>query len=510
MRHLTPFVLLLALLADDPVRAQAGALDPDFAVGGVFRWEMTDSAYGGFGEEVIALPDTSLIVCGRSDRDNTARAFIGHVLGNGIPDPLFGTDTGATVFQVGNFARAADVVRGADGTYYMAGDVDTDNGRFPALFHVLANGLPDPAFGDTGVVLLPVPPPSVAESIALQPDGKLLIAGTNGYSENGNALLLRAHPDGTLDSTFATDGIFVLPDEPTWDELQDIALLQDGSIVGVGYLRDSALVWHTMVLKWTAQGTLDTSFGEAGMLWPITDVATSEARSVVADGQRFYFCGVLGNTAPFQLYIARIGADGLLDAQFGDNGLLTATTGQSSLIARDIELQADGAPVVSGTTGEGTFTKDVLLWRCDTTGVPDQSFGPSGIHVNVDPGSTFNLGLAVQPDGKLVTSGYFGAPIDLVYMRNLVDGSVDVTRPALPALAAPWPDPATDRLNVALPAGARSLRIFDGEGRTVLEERVQAMCTSASLGIGELAPATYFVEAELENGARLRARWVKW
>jgi hypothetical protein len=36
------------------------------------------------------------------------------------------------------------------------------------------------------------------------------------------------------------------------------------------------------------------------------------------------------------------------------------------------------------------------------------------------------------------------------------------------------------------------------------------MCTSASLGIGELAPATYFVEAELENGARLRARWVKW
>src|SRR5262249_39519840 len=100
-----------------------------------------------------------------------------------------------------------------------------------------ADGSPDTSFGGTGTVFTDVSGQSdKARAVVIQPDGKILVAGTGGDGPHFFFVLARFNPNGTLDTTFGTGGKLVTDPSPSgpYNELWGLALQPDGRILAAG------------------------------------------------------------------------------------------------------------------------------------------------------------------------------------------------------------------------------------------------------------------------------------
>ena len=134
----------------------------------------------------------------------------------------------------------------------------------------------DPSFGTGGKIGAPGAP---FTGVALQPDGKIVTVGTS----NGNFLVARFNPDGSLDSSFDTDGIQTVDFGGT-ESANALAIQPNGSIVVVG---TTSVGTSIAVARLTSTGALDTSFDADGKL--TIDLGTSgesgNAVALQADGK---------------------------------------------------------------------------------------------------------------------------------------------------------------------------------------------------------------------------------
>ena len=151
--------------------------------------------------------------------------------------------------------------------------------------------------------------------------------------------MLRYNTDGSLDPSFDGDGK-VLTDIGGHDRASDLALQPDGKIVAAG---EGALA------RYNGDGTLDTSFGGDGIVMTMGYPGHGVA-SLVAAGVAIQSNGkiiVAGSGPSGYTGVARYEADGSLDSAFGDGGLVTT----ADVSANDVALQADGRIVVAGSRG---------------------------------------------------------------------------------------------------------------------------------------------------------------
>lgn len=247
----------------------------------------------------------------------------------------------------------------------------------------------DPSFDGDGLVTLDIASTrNRLESVAVQPDGKIVAAGSVGLGASRNFAVARFNSDGSLDPGFGTDGI---------------------------------------------NGTTDVSGAN------LVDLAN--ALALQTDG-KIVLVGQSGGFPAGQFAVARYDADGNPDVSFGPNGNGTVRTsfpgGQS--IAREVTVQPDGKIVVAGelifeeSTDEGPVG-DFALARYNPDGSLDTSFDGDGIvTTSVFPSNPESAtGLAMQTDGKIVVAGFGGAisegfdvPVnDFVLLRYNADGSLD-------------------------------------------------------------------------------------
>src|SRR4051794_23755500 len=148
-----------------------------------------------------------------------------------------------------------------------------------------------------------------ATSVAVQTDGKIVVAGSSG----GNFALARYGADGTLDASFSGDGL-VTTDLGGTDAGQDVAIQADGKIVVAGSSGGSFAV-----ARYTAAGGLDTSFSGDGL--QTTDfgaAAGGTAVAIQADGRI-----VVGGSSGGDFALARYDAQGGLDSSFSGDGKQT-------------------------------------------------------------------------------------------------------------------------------------------------------------------------------------------
>jgi uncharacterized delta-60 repeat protein len=133
----------------------------------------------------------------------------------------------------------------------------------------------DPTFGNGGKVTTSfgsVDVSNLASAAALQSDGKIVVAGTSGAAFA--LTLVRYNTDGTLDTAFGTGGIAT-------DRISDVsqafgvAVPADGKIVVVGFVNTGAS--GGAVVRFNANGTLDTGFGQSGVVQTVTPVRRSAA-----------------------------------------------------------------------------------------------------------------------------------------------------------------------------------------------------------------------------------------
>ncbi|MFE6939292.1 calcium-binding protein [Streptomyces chartreusis] len=288
----------------------------------------------------------------------------------------------------------------------------------------------DATFGTGGRVTVTAPSYSEGEDVAVQPDGKIVSVGWLQDPEYLDAefVLTRHNADGSVDTSFGGgDGEVVTDFENGNDVAQRVAIQPDGKIVVAGRHQETddefaGCCWFT-VARYNADGSVDTSFGGGdGWVSPGLAGGAEEAVGVAVqpDGRI-----VAGAYAGGWFAVLRYLSDGTPDSTFGGGDGLTMTafsdTGGGGASAQDMILQPNGKIVMAGSAGESFF--DFAVARYNPDGSPDTTFSGDG-KVTTDLGG-YNWGetVAVQSTGRIIVGGQSADRFALV--RYNVDGSRD-------------------------------------------------------------------------------------
>jgi uncharacterized delta-60 repeat protein len=302
-----------------------GRLDPGFGKHGKVRVHFGPSGSGAF---ALALqPDGKIVAAGANygNGDSHASWVVARFNSDGTLDRSFG-DSGAVTTVFGPVTEADAVTLDGNGKIVVLGDScqteDPWTGCELALARYEADGSLDPSFGSGGKATTQYSgyDDFVGEGVAVQPDGKIVAAGSAGRiaDDNYNFVLARYDADGSLDTEFGTGGTVITDFEPGSDGSEDyawsLALGTDGAIAVSGVSAGG----FTVAL-FEPNGNLDPSFGGTGFVH--TDLSggdDDEARAVAiaADG-KIVAAGVAGET---RFALVRYSRDGALDAGFGKDG----------------------------------------------------------------------------------------------------------------------------------------------------------------------------------------------
>jgi len=330
-------------------------------------------------------------------------------------DPTFGT-RGVVVTSAPpplGFAWLA-AVQQADGKLVVGGGTATGNPDF-ALARFLADGTLDPSFDGDGMAATDVGTSGVPRALAVQPDGKIVAAGNA-----GGVAVVRYHPDGTLDASFDGDGI-VITTAPGGARAEAVALQPDGKIVVAGSA-GSPFLSVLSVWRYESDGSPDATFDGDGMATAsIGSFAFALDLALQPDG-KIVVVGNAQTSDPSVIVVARFDAGGSLDPAFDGDGVVTTSVSGFD-VATAVVLQPDGKILAGGGVPNGSGLHPTVI-RYDTSGALDPSFDGDGIAMNDRAGAV--AGLVLQSDGKPVIA-FTDADDDVVLARLESDGAPDPT-----------------------------------------------------------------------------------
>ncbi|MEN9630417.1 MAG: hypothetical protein RJA10_3645, partial [Pseudomonadota bacterium] len=347
---------------------------------------------------------------------------------DGTPDASVGT-TGVRLLSIGSADdQAFGMAVQADGRLVLAGRTATGTDRSDAaVARLRADGQTDTTFGNGGTVVLDFGGTlDSAAAVAARADGSLVVAGTTATGSGADFALARLKTDGTLDTAFGTGGKVVVPFGTGADRAHALALQTDGSILAVGESVEQG-VSHMAIVRLRSDGTLDTSFGIGGkVVVPSAVNATARAVAVQPDGL-IVLAGSIDDGANANFMVVRLTASGSTDASFGSNGVVTVSPGSGPDHATGIALQSDGRIVVAGYSTQGTDT-DFSVVRLNANGTLDESFSGDGkALVAISTGADFARAVAVLADGQVLLGGDAAVTggRDVVVVRLSADGEPD-------------------------------------------------------------------------------------
>jgi uncharacterized delta-60 repeat protein len=344
-------------------------------------------------------------------------------------DPTFGTGGKVTTAVGATYDQAYGVALQSDGKIVVAGlsgSANFNTNLAVARYH--PNGSLDSTFGGGGTITTDLAYPfDMANSVAVQPDGKLLVTGISRFGPTGMTLV-RYQADGSLDLAFGTGGKVVTPIDIDaasgvgGAEGRRVLVQLDGKIVVSGNAYHGS-VYDVAVVRYLSDGTLDPAFNGTGIVRTDVTSGSDSANSAAlqADGKI-----VVSGVANGNILVARYNTDGALDSTFGNSGKVVVPQAGRGL---DIAVLPNGKILVGGYGSNGV-NDDFVLLRLTATGSLDTSFASTGmVFTPMSAGTDYGIDLVVQGDGKIVLGGYTGtgASSDFALARFTPDGSLDAT-----------------------------------------------------------------------------------
>ncbi len=279
---------------------------------------------------------------------------------DGTLDTAFGTAGKAYVDFLGGHDDANAVIVQPDGGILSIGYAATDVGGSAfdfAVARITAAGELDTTFDSDGRATANVAGElDRAYAAALQPDGAIVLTGEVRAERNGagDVGLARFNGNGALDTTFGSGGVVHISYADDSDQASDVALQADGKIVIAG----NAVVGSTadfLIARLNADGSRDTSFGTAGLVTTPFGTLQDFARAVVIqpDGA-IVAAGQASASTATDFGLVRLLSDGTFDSSFGAGGAMIVDFFASSDAARALALQPDGKIVAAGVARNGT------------------------------------------------------------------------------------------------------------------------------------------------------------
>jgi uncharacterized delta-60 repeat protein len=327
----------------------------------------------------------------------------------------------------------------ADGKILVAGRIENNN--YFLLTRYTAAGTPDNSFGSNGVVWVSAVS-GRGYGMAVQPDGKIVLAGWINPSAR-DFCVMRFNSNGSVDNGFGTAGMVTTPIGTGTDEARNVAIQSDGKIVVTGFSFNASGNPDFAVVRYTALGALDGTFGTGGKVTTnINDFDVAESIAINSSTGAITIAGTSNSdytnpdhTGSGDFTVVRYTAAGTPDVSFGVGGIATFDIGTNTYDeAHSMAVQPDGKLVVAGITKRGG-NSDVALVRLTTAGALDVTFDVDGKSIQNYVG--FNSdddchSVALQSDGKIVIGGSVDAftgpkPYGLMLMRFTPTGGLDNT-----------------------------------------------------------------------------------
>lgn len=297
------------------------------------------------------------------------------------------------------------------------------------------SGSLDITFDTDGIVTTSVSPYSPktdkGNAIAIQSDGKILVAGYSYLTNNNDFTVIRYNTDGSLDNTFDTDGkVSTTFGIGTNDQATCIAIQSDGKILVGGYSNQGGN-YDFAVVRYNTNGSLDLTFDTDGKV--TTSIGTNHdyanAIAIQSDSKIIvvgdYYVGISND----DIAVVRYNANGSLDPLFDGDGKVTTIMSSGIDGAKSVVLQNDSKILVGGFATVGSNT-DFAVLRYNSDGSLDVSFDTDGMVINpIGTGKDEGSALALQSDGKIILVGksIVGANENFAVARYNTNGSLDVT-----------------------------------------------------------------------------------
>jgi len=347
------------------------------------------------------------------------------------PDLTFGNG-GKAFFNLDGSSRAMSVAFQADGKILMAGKRTDSPGFQPIyLIRLYPDGSLDTSFADNGILATTVENKGSASEhlMKLQPDGKIVVAGSVKINGDPATAVARFMPDGGADPSFGTDGLSVVNVDAIDDResAYSVAVQPDGKIIAAG--TSSAVQFDSdyTLLRFLPDGSLDAGFGTGGIARTLLPNSYDNIWHVLVqpDG-KLLTTGYTSQLFGFKRTMMRYHTDGSLDLGFGLNGVLTNASDNGAAFLNSLAVQPDGkilrAAVNFKPSGTGL---QLVIDRFLPDGQKDNSFGNNGRFTYNDDNLDADGAMALQPDGKVLVVARSFQDNKITLFRLLDNGSID-------------------------------------------------------------------------------------
>jgi len=392
----------------------------------------------------------------------------------GSLDPSFGNGGKVVTSITSGQDKSYGVSIQTDGKIVVAGySTSTVTGKDFTVVRYNSDGSLDDTFGNNGVVTTDLQTGSddIAYSIAIQTDGKIILAGYSDNGSNKDAALVRYNNDGSLDNTFGNNGVVLTDFENSQqDEIKVVKIHQlTGNIIVGGSSVISTYVGKPVVARYLTDGTLDNTFNSNGIktlwirasddtkLFSVEDLIVESNGKISAAGWQRSLTPAIQN----EYWAARILSNGDMDITFSQDGVVNYYDGSSMSYglllnnnkdfilcgakqyiqdsylrtfkinnngnipsapqsysgyglngyhkAYKIVEDMNGKYVMVGASGSSSTNQSFLVGRLNTNLSVDNSFITTGF-TTVSFGNNLNeaFGVAVQTDNKIIAVGYSG------------------------------------------------------------------------------------------------------
>ena len=287
-------------------------------------------------------------------------------------------------------------------------------------------GIASPGVAQNCVVTTPIGVGDTGTAIAIQADGKIVLAGYARIGGNDDFALVRYNPDFSLDLSFGTNGIVTTDFFGAQDRVEAIVIQPDGKIVVAGHATN--VTRDFAIARYNVDGSLDSTFGTLGKATSDITGNNDEIEGVAVDASgRIVVVGFAQN-ATLDYVVARYDATGNLDtAGFAaPNGYFVSTNALTNDVATAVAIQPGDGKIVLGGWANNGANDDFSAARFDTSGALDPAFSGGTVLVPVGASRDRAFAMTLQADGKILLAGAVRVGFDLFGVARLnIDGTVD-------------------------------------------------------------------------------------
>jgi uncharacterized delta-60 repeat protein len=402
-------------------------------------------------------------------------------------DLTFGTN-GKVLTDFGAPAGAVAMAIQSDGKIVVAGTMDSGTVNF-ALARYNPDGslddgsatdtTPGDHFGTAGRVVTDLGAHDIVSSMALQADGRIVVAGFSWIRTNFDFVLARYNSDGSLDDGSATDttpgdhfgaGGMVITDFGGDDYAASVAIQADGRIVVAGNTQSAGSASNFALARYLPDGSLDSDFDADGRV--VTGFGGAAGASSVAiqpDGRIVAVGRANVGVANLDFALARYLPNGSPDNSFNFDGKVTTDFGGGDDEANSVAIQPDGGILVAGDATVAGGGVNFALARYLPNGSLDNSFNFNGRVMTDFGGHSIASSVAIQPDGRIVAAGQTdsgGGGRNFALARYLPDGSPDTSFNFSGRVATDFGDTTDAANSVAIQANGRIVLAGGSAGST--------------------------------------------